>query len=117
MAGQPVMIRAIQPEGGQELQMGNVSDMDAEAVSMMMDYLSPIRLSKMDKLGYEGAVLGQEEVAGEPSTILEFVKGDIKETYWFRNSDGLLIQQQRPSLDGSLVWRSSRCTSRLETLD
>ena len=103
MAGQPVMIRAIQPEGGQELQMGNVSDMDAEAVSMMMDYLSPIRLTKMDKLGYEGTVLGQEEVAGEPSTILEFVKGDIKETYWFRNSDGLLIQQQRPSLDGSLV--------------
>ena len=49
MAGQPVMIRAIQPEGGQELQMGNVSDMDAEAVAMMMDYLSPIRLSKMDK--------------------------------------------------------------------
>ena len=103
MAGQPVMIRAIQPEGGQELQMGNVSDMDAEAVSMMMDYLSPIRLSKMDKLGYEGTVLGQEEVAGEPSTILEFVKGDITETYWFRNSDGLLIQQRRPSLDGSLV--------------
>ncbi|MAB73526.1 MAG: peptidase M16 [Flavobacteriales bacterium] len=103
MAGQPVMIRAIQPEGGQELQMGNVSDMDAEAVAMMMDYLSPIRLTKMDKLGYEGTVLGQEEVAGEPSTILEFVKGDIKETYWFRNSDGLLIQQQRPSLDGSLV--------------
>ena len=103
MAGQPVMIRAIQPEGGQELQMGNVSDMDAEAVAMMMDYLSPIRLTKMDKLGYEGTVLGQEEVAGEPSTILEFVKGDVKETYWFRNSDGLLIQQQRPSLDGSLV--------------
>ena len=103
MAGQPVMIRAIQPEGGQELQMGNVSDMDADAVAMMMDYLSPIRLTKMDKLGYEGTVLGQEEVAGEPSTILEFVKGDIKETYWFRNSDGLLIQQQRPSLDGSLV--------------
>ena len=50
MAGQPVMIRAIQPEGGQELQMGNVSDMDAEAVAMMMDYLSPIRLTKMDKL-------------------------------------------------------------------
>ena len=103
MAGQPVMIRAIQPEGGQELQMGNVSDMDVEAVAMMMDYLSPIRLTKMDKLGYEGTVLGQEEVAGEPSTILEFVKGDVKETYWFRNSDGLLIQQQRPSLDGSLV--------------
>ena len=103
MAGQPVMIRAIQPEGGQELQMGNVSDMDAEAVAMMMDYLSPIRLTKMDKLGYEGTVLGQEEVAGEPSTILEFVKDDVKETYWFRNSDGLLIQQQRPSLDGSLV--------------
>ena len=103
MAGQPVMIRAIQPEGGQELQMGNVSDMDAEAVAMMMDYLSPIRLTKMDKHGYEGTVLGQEEVAGEPSTILEFVKGDVKETYWFRNSDGLLIQQQRPSLDGSLV--------------
>ena len=103
MAGQPVMIRAIQPEGGQELQMGNVSDMDADAVAMMMDYLSPIRLTKMDKLGYEGMVLGQEEVAGEPSTILEFVKGDVKETYWFRNSDGLLIQQQRPSLDGSLV--------------
>ena len=103
MAGQPVMIRAIQPEGGQELQMGNVSDMDADAVAMMMDYLSPIRLTKMDKLGYEGTVLGQEEVAGEPSTILEFVKGDVKETYWFRNSDGLLIQQQRPSLDGSLV--------------
>ena len=103
MAGQPVMIRAIQPEGGQELQMGNVSDMDADAVAMMMDYLSPIRLTKMDKLGYEGTVLGQEEVAGEPSTILEFVKDDVKETYWFRNSDGLLIQQQRPSLDGSLV--------------
>ena len=103
MAGQPVMIRAIQPEGGQELQMGNVSDMDSEAVAMMMDYLSPIRLTKMDRLGYEGTVLGQEEVAGEPSTILEFVKGDVKETYWFRNSDGLLIQQKRPSLDGSLV--------------
>ena len=103
MAGQPVMIRSIQPEGGQELQMGNVSDMDADAVAMMMDYLSPIRLTKMDKLGYEGTVLGHEEVAGEPSTILEFVKGDVKETYWFRNSDGLLIQQQRPSLDGSLV--------------
>ena len=103
MAGQPVMIRAIQPSGGQELQMGNVSDMDADAVAMMMDYLSPIRLTKMDKLGYEGTVLGQEEVAGEPSTILEFVKGDVKETYWFRDSDGLLIQQQRPSLDGSLV--------------
>jgi len=103
MAGQPVMIRAIQPAGGQELQMGNVSDMDGSAVAMMMDYLSPIRLTKMDKLGYQGTVLGQEEVAGEPSTILEFVKGDVKETYWFRNSDGLLIQQQRPSLDGSLV--------------
>ena len=103
MAGQPVMIRAIQPAGGQELQMGNVSDMDADAVAMMMNYLSPIRLTKMDKLGYDGTVLGQEEVAGEPSTILEFVKGDVKETYWFRNSDGLLIQRQRPSLDGSLV--------------
>lgn len=103
MAGQPVMIRAIQPAGGQELQMGNVTDMDADAVAMMMNYLSPIRLTKMDKLGYDGTVLGQEEVAGEPSTILEFVKGDVKETYWFRNSDGLLIQRQRPSLDGSLV--------------
>ena len=103
MAGQPVMIRAIQPEGGQELQMGNVSDMESGAVAMMMDYLSPLRLSKMDKLGFEGAVLGQEEVAGELSTVLEFVKGEVKETYWFRNSDGLLIQQQRPSLDGSMV--------------
>ena len=103
MAGQPVMIRAIRPAGGQELQMGNVSDMDADAVAMMMNYLSPIRLTKMDKLGYDGTVLGQEEVAGEPSTILEFVKGDVKETYWFRNSDGLLIQRQRPSLDGTLV--------------
>ena len=103
MAGQPVMIRSIQPGGGQELQMGNVSDMEASAIDMMMDYLSPIRLTKMDKLGFEGTVLGQEEVAGELSTVLEFVKGDVKETYWFRNADGLLIQQQRPSLDGSLV--------------
>ena len=103
MAGQPVMIRAIQPMGGQELQMGTVSDMDADAVAMMMDYLSPIRLTKMDKLGYEGTVLGQEEVAGERCTVLEFAKGDVKETYWFRDADGLLIQQQRPSLDGSLV--------------
>ena len=103
MAGQPVMIRAIRPAGGQELQMGNVSDMDGDAVAMMRNYLSPIRLTKMDKLGYDGTVLGQEEVAGEPSTILEFVKGDVKETYWFRNSDGLLIQRQRPSLDGTLV--------------
>lgn len=103
MAGQPVMIRAIQPAGGQELQMGTVSDMDASAVAMMMDYLSPTRLTKMDKLGFEGSVLGQEEVAGELSTVIEFVKGDVKETYWFRNADGLLIQQQRPSLDGSLV--------------
>ena len=31
------------------------------------------------------------------------MKGEVKETYWFRNSDGLLIQQQRPSLDGSMV--------------
>ena len=103
MAGQPVMIRAIQPAVGQELQMGIVSDMDADAVAMMMDYLSPIRLTKMDKLGYEGMVLGQEEVAGEPAIVLEFVKGDVKETYWFRDADGLLIQQQRPSLDGALV--------------
>ena len=103
MAGQPVMIRAIQPMGGQELQMGTVSDMDADAVAMMMDYLSPIRLTKMDKLGYEGTVLGQEEVSGELCTVLEFAKGDVKETYWFHDADGLLIQQQRPSLDGSLV--------------
>ena len=103
MAGQPVMIRAIQPMGGQELQMGNVSDMDADAVAMMMDYLSPIRLTKMDKLGYKGTVLGQEEVSGELCTVLEFAKGDVKETYWFHVADGLLIQQQRPSLDGSLV--------------
>lgn len=103
MAGQPVMIRALQPEGGQELQMGNVSDMDAGSVAMMMDYLSPVRLTKMAKLGFDAEVLGQEEVSGELATVLEFQKGDVTETYWFRASDGLLIQQRRPSLDGTLV--------------
>ena len=103
MAGQPVMIRAILSSGGQELQMGVVNDMDAGAAALMMDYLSPVRLANLSKRGFEGTVLGQEEVAGELSTVVEFVRGDITETYWFRNSDGLLIQQKRPSPDGSLI--------------
>ena len=103
MAGQPVMIRAILSSGGQELQMGVVNDMDAGAAALMMDYLSPVRLANLSKRGFEGTVLGQEEVAGELATVVEFVRGDITETYWFRNSDGLLIQQKRPSLDGSLI--------------
>ena len=103
MAGQPVMIRAILSSGGQELQMGVVNDMDAGAAALMMDYLSPVRLANLSKRGFEGTVLGQEEVAGELATVVEFVRGDITETYWFRKSDGLLIQQKRPSLDGSLI--------------
>ena len=103
MAGQPVMIRAVQGSGGQEMQMGTVSDMDPVNVAMMLDYLAPLRLQRMSKLGFAGEVLGQEEVAGELSTVVEFTRDGVQETYWFRASDGLLIQQRRPALDGSNV--------------
>jgi zinc protease len=106
MAGQPVMIRAVRPDGGQELQMGQVTDMDAASVTLTMEYLSPVRLTQMEKNGYLGAVLGQEEVAGEMCTLLEFTRGDIAEQYWFRTTDGLLIQQRRPGMDGSTMTES-----------
>ena len=50
MAGQPVMIRAMQGSGGQEMQMGTVSDMDPANVAMMLDYLAPLRLLRMTNL-------------------------------------------------------------------
>ena len=103
MAGAPVMIRAISGGQGKELQMGATTDMDAATVAMMLDYHSPIRLTRMEKNGYSGTVLGQEEVAGQPCIVLEFTKGETVETYWFRSADGLLIQQRRPALDGSLT--------------
>ena len=106
MAGQPVMIFAVRPEGGQELQMGQVSDMDGASVALMMEYLSPVRLTRMEKNGFLGAVLGQEEVAGEMCTLLEFTQGDVAEQYWFRNSDGLLVQQRRPGKDGATTTES-----------
>lgn len=103
MAGSPVMIRAISAGQGKELQMGATSDLDAASVAMMLDYHSPVRLTRMEKNGYTGAVLGQEEVGGEACIVVEFSKGETAETYWFRTSDGLLIQQRRPALDGSLT--------------
>ena len=108
MAGSPVMIRAVGTNGGQEMQMGSTSDMEAASVERMLDYLSPTRLLSMDKAGFESSVLGVEDVNGQASAILEFRKGDIVETYWFRQSDCLLVQRSRPALDGANV---------LETLD
>ena len=108
MAGSPVMIRAVGTNGGQEMQMGSTSDMEAASVERMLDYLSPTRLLSMDKAGFESSVLGVEDVNGQASAVLEFRKGDIVETYWFRQSDGLLVQRSRPALDGANV---------LETLD
>ncbi len=108
MAGSPVMIRAVGTNGGQEMQMGSTSDMEAASVERMLDYLSPTRLLGMDKAGFESSVLGVEDVNGQASAVLEFRKGDIVETYWFRQSDGLLVQRSRPALDGANV---------LETLD
>ena len=106
MAGQAVMIRAISGGQGQELQMGATTDMDAATVATMLDYHSPIRLTRMEKNGYSSAVLGQEEVAGQMSVVLEFTKGEAVETYWFRAEDGLLIQQRRPALDGTMATES-----------
>ena len=103
MAGQSVMIRAISGGVGKELQMGAVSNMDDATVAKMLDYNSPVRLTRMAKNGFTGDVLGQEDVAGEPCIVVEFVKGDIVETYWFRTKDGLLLQQRRPALDGSVT--------------
>ena len=65
-------------------------------------------LKNFDKAGFESSVLGVEDVNGQASAVLEFRKGDIVETYWFRQSDGLLVQRSRPALDGANV---------LETLD
>ena len=106
MAGQAVMIRAISGGQGQELQMGATSDMDAATVATMLDYHSPIRLTRMEKNGFSSAVLGQEEVAGQMCIVLEFTKGEAVETYWFRTEDGLLIQQRRPALDGTMALES-----------
>ena len=106
MSGQAVMIRAISGGQGQELQMGATTDMDAATVATMLDYHSPIRLTRMEKNGYSSAVLGQEEVAGQMSVVLEFTKGEAVETYWFRAEDGLLIQQRRPALDGTMATES-----------
>jgi len=106
MAGQAVMIRAISGGQGQELQMGATSDMDAATVATMLDYHSPIRLTRMEKNGYTGSVVGQEEVAGQMCIVLEFTKGEAVETYWFRTEDGLLIQQRRPALDGTMTMES-----------
>lgn len=103
MAGSPVMVRAVGPDGGQEIQMGSTSDMAAASVERMLDYLSPTRLLGMDKAGFEGSVLGVEDVNGQAATVVEFRKGDIVETYWFRQADGLLVQRSRPSLDGTNV--------------
>jgi outer membrane lipoprotein-sorting protein len=103
MAGSPVMIRSVGPDGGQEIQMGSASDMDAASVERMLDYLSPTRLLSMDKAGFEGNVLGVEDVNGQAATVVEFRKGDIVETYWFRQANGLLVQRSRPSLDGTNV--------------
>ena len=57
---------------------------------------------------FEGRVLGVEDVNGQAATVIEFLKGEVKETYWFRQADGLLVKRSRPSLDGTNV---------LETLD
>jgi len=38
--------------------------------------------------------------------VLEFTKGEAVETYWFRTEDGLLIQQRRPALDGTMTMES-----------
>ena len=53
MAGSPVMIRAVRPDGGQEMQMGSTSDMEPASVERMLDYLSPTRLLNMDKADFE----------------------------------------------------------------
>lgn len=108
MAGSPVMIRTVGPNGGQEIQMGSASDMEAASVERMLDYLSPTRLLNMEKAGFEGRVLGVEDVNGQAATVIEFQKREVKETYWFRQADGLLVKRSRPSLDGTNV---------LETLD
>ena len=108
MAGSPVMIRTVGPDGGQEMQMGSASDMEAASVERMLDYLSPTRLLYMDKAGFEGTVLGVEDVNGQAATVVEYRKGEVTETYWFDQSDGLLVKRSRPSLDGTNV---------LETLD
>ena len=102
MAGQPVMIRAVQGSGGQEMQMGTVSDMDPANVAMMLDYLAPCGCSACPSLG-----------SLEKSSVKK--KWPVNCRRWwnspvtafkrptFRASDGLLIQQRRPALDGSNV--------------
>ena len=103
MAGAPVLIRVVEPTGGQELQIGQVTDMDEKSVQTMMSYLSPTRLMSMNKNGFSGSILGKEDVDGSSSIVVEFKNEEVTETYWFRESDGLLIQRERPALDGSSV--------------
>ena len=106
MAGSPVMIRTVGPDGGQEIQMGSASDMKATSVERMLDYLSPTRLLNMDKAGFEGSVLGVEDVNGQAATVVEYRKDEVTETYWFRHADGLIVKRSRPSLDDTNVVES-----------
>ena len=92
MAGAPVLIRVVEPTGGQELQIGQVTDMD-EKCSNHDELLSPTRLS-MSKNGFSGSILGKEDVDGSSSIVVEFKNGEVTETYWFQESDGLLIQRE-----------------------
>ena len=103
MAGQPVMIRSVSPDGGQELQMGATSEMESKDAQRLLDYHNPLRLTTMEKNGFVAEVLGQEEVNGAPSIVLDFTRDGERETYWFRMEDGLLIQQSRPAMDGTNV--------------
>ena len=43
-----------------------------------------------------------EEVRGQACAVLEFTRGEVTETYWFRNDDGVLIQQRRPNASGEV---------------
>ena len=103
MAGQPVMVRSAIPGSGQELQMGKVSELGADKASMLLDYANPNRLARLTDEGHTGTVLGQEEVLGATSIVLQFTKDGSEETYWFELESGKLIQQERPGLDGNMV--------------
>ena len=106
MAGSPVFIRTVGISGGQEMQMGSAADMEAASVERMLDYLSPTRLLTMEKAGFEGSVLGVEDVNGQAATVVEYRKGEVTETYWFRHADGLIVKRSRPSLDDTNVVES-----------
>ena len=58
----------------------------------MLDYLSPAQLLNMDKPILKAACLA-EDVNGQAATVVEYRKGEITETYWFRQEDGLLVKR------------------------